>query len=140
MTFKKRARLDDWEQQLFTFLNEARNRSVNWGEFDCAIGLVAGAIKAQTGVDLSLEHIGEYADPKEAHRYMRESGWGSLEEMMDAFLMRAKWFHRGNIVLIYTDDWQGFGVRIGRNALAFGPNGGLHEYSIPNDSPEWSVI
>ena len=140
MTFKTRDRLPDWEQRLFTFLNTARGNDVEWGEFDCAIGLVAGAIEAQTGVDLGLSHKGKYADAKEAHRYMRESGWGSLEQMMDGFLERSKRPHRGNIVLISNDDWQGFGVRVGARALAYGKNEGLHEYSIPKNSPEWSVI
>jgi len=137
---KHRKRLHDWEQRLFVFLNAARERSIIWGEFDCAIGLVAGAIKAQTGIDLSQTHLGQYSDPKEAHRYMRERSWTSLESMMDDFLTRTARAHRGNIILIYAETWQGFGVRVGDRAMAFGPNGDLHDYKIPKASPEWSVI
>ena len=135
----KRVLLDNWEQRLFTFLNEVRSQKVVWGQFDCAVGLVAGAVEAQTGIALGLPHVGKYGDQKEALRYMRDNQWDTPEALMDSFLNKAEKTRRGNIVLLTQDNWTGFGVRVGATALAFGPNHGLREFSIVEGSPEWKV-
>lgn len=135
----KRELLGDWEQRLFTFLNGVRSQGVEWGQFDCAVGLVAGAVKAQTGADLAVSHIGKYGDQKEALRYMRDNQWDTPEALMDSFLNKAEKTRRGNIVLLSQDNWTGFGIRVGAKALAFGPNHGLREFSIIEGSPEWKV-
>lgn len=138
---KKRTRLPDWEFRLFTWLSEIRAKPLEFGQFDCAVGLVSGAIIAQTGVDLGLSHIGKYADELQAHRYMHKNGWANLESMMDAFLRPAVKGdrHRGNIVLLESDVGDGFGVRVGSQAVAFS-SVGLREFPIPPKSFEWSPL
>lgn len=144
-----RARLPDWEQRLHGFLNTSREEGLEWGHFDCAVGLVNGAVKAQTGVDLGVAHIGKYGDEKAAMRYMRDNGWGRadldmperLTAMMDSFLRRETngRRHRGNIVLLDTEGGAGFGVRVGSHAYALHESGGLYLIRIPRGALEWKV-
>lgn len=147
--YPSRSRLPDWEQRLFDFLNEARTSDFAWGRNDCAVGLVNGAVKAQTGVDLGSPHIGQYGDEKAAFRYMRDNGWGRadldvserLTAMMDNFLRRENngRRHRGNIILIESLGGTGFGVRVSSLAYAFHPENGLALIPIPRDALEWKV-
>lgn len=147
--YASRTRLPDWEKRLYDFLELHRQSSVVLGEFDCAVGLVSGAVEAQTGANLGGPHLGQYADLKAAMRYMRENGWGradlSMTErliaMMDSFLRRERMGrrHRGNIVLLESEGGAGFGVRVGAYAYAFHPNGGLHLVRIPKSAIEWKV-
>ena len=147
--YPSRSRLPDWEKRLYDFLEANRKASISWGEFDCALGLVSGAVKAQTGEDLGSTHLGQYSDQKAAMRYMRDNGWGGqglsmaerLAVMMDSFLRRerAGRRHRGNVVLLDSEGGAGFGVRVGSFAYAFHPNGGLHLVRIPKDALEWKV-
>lgn len=147
--YAERERLHDWEQRLHNFLNEARASEIVWGEFDCAVGLVNGAVRAQTGVDLGISHVGKYDDEKSAMRYMRDKGWGRadldmterLTAMMDSFLRREinGRRHRGNIVLLESIGGVGFGVRVGSQAYCFHSEGGLHLVSIPRECLEWKV-
>lgn len=137
----RRTRLPDWEPRLFRWLSEMRSQPLAFGRFDCAIGLAAGAVLAQTGVDLADPHRGQYSDELEAHRYMRRMGWGSHTEMMDSLLTRARPGnrHRGNIVLLESDIGQGFAVRTGAKGTAFAV-GGVTEFHIPRNVPEWSPL
>lgn len=147
--YAARSRLPDWEQRLHGFLNEARATDMVWGRFDCAVGLVNGAVEAQTGVDLGLSHIGKYGDETAAFRYMRDNGWGRadlnmserLTAMMDSFLRPEKngRRHRGNIVLIDSVGGVGFGVRVGSHAYAFRSDKRLHLVRIPRGALEWKV-
>lgn len=147
--YAARQRLPDWEKRLYDFLNEVRTTDIEWGRFDCAVGLVGGAVLAQTGVDLGAPHIGQYGDEKAALRYMRDQGWGrndlSMTErliaMMDSFLRRERngRRHRGNIVLLEGENGAGFGIRVGAQAYAFHPEGGLYLVRIPVGALEWKV-
>lgn len=136
-----RKRLPDWEVRLFTFLNEARALHLEYGRFDCAIGLVSGAVLAQTGVDLGAPHLGKYGDALEAHRYVYKNGWASLDHMMDSFLRPAEKGdrHRGNIVMLESDAGESFGIRFGQEAVAFGLDG-LRDFRIPENCFEWSPL
>lgn len=146
--FPSRPRLPDWEQRLFDFLEANRKAELVWGSRDCAVHLAAGAVKAQTGVDLAAPHMGQYADEKGALRYMSENGWGRadlsmperLAAMMDSFLRREQngRRHRGNIVLLEGEE-TGFGVRVGSHAYAFQQTGGLALVRIPAGALEWKV-
>ncbi len=136
-----RARLPDWEMRLFTWLNHVRSEQFKYGTFDCAIGLAAGAVKAQTDVDLGLPHLGKYKSKTGAKKYMVSQGWRSLPIMGDSFLRRisANTYHRGNIVLLESDLGPAFGIRTGSRAIAFSVSG-LKEFPIPANSIEWSPL
>lgn len=141
-----RRRLPDWEQRLFTFLHSVRNEPLVWGEYDCVIGLAAGAVEAQTGIDLTQDHRGQYSDKRSAMKYLNAKGLSGdakrfatvLERTMDGFLDRADPLrpHRGNIVLLKSDIGPGFGVRVGRSAVAL-TTAGLSEFKISPRTREW---
>ena len=137
----RRKRLPDWEVRLFSFLDDARTKKLEYGTFDCACGLVGGAILAQTGDDLALAHVGQYCDPLEAHRYLHRKGWSTLSHLMDSFLRRARTGdrHRGNIVLLTSDLGEAFGVRTGGSAMAFTEHG-LRALRVPIRAQEWSPL
>ena len=137
----RRQRLPDWEARLFVWLEEIGKHKLQFGRFDCAVGLAAGAVLAQTGIDLSTPHLGQYADELQAHRYMRKMGWTDHASMMDGILRRARPGdrHRGNIVLLESDIGKGFAVRTGSRGTAFAVSG-VREFNIPRHAQEWSPL
>lgn len=136
---KRRGRLPDWEQRLFTFLQSCRQKTLAYGAFDCACGLAAGAVEAQTGETIGLAHLGKYDNHLAARRYMRNCGWDTFESMADSFLRRARDHHRGNVLLIESNLGQAFAIRTGVDAVAFGETG-LQPYRIPANTLEWSAV
>lgn len=119
---------------------------MRWGEFDCAVGLAAGAVEAQTGVDLGADHKAQYSDERSARDYLSSLGWTDsastlslgLQSAMDAVLDRADPArpHRGNIVLLTSDLGPALALRTGRKAVAFS-KAGMMEFPIPDGAPEW---
>ena len=144
----KRKRLPDWEQRLFAFINSSRNRELEWGDFDCVVGLASGAVLAQTGVDLSEKYAGKYDTEKGAMKILNKKSWrgpdlaDTLTNVMDSFLQRAPKgdHHRGNILLLETEDGVGFGIRTGREVLALAREGGTRLFKAPVGALEWTVI
>ena len=147
---RKRSRLPDWELRLFNFMQDARSSSMQWGEFDCVIGLASGAVLAQTGVDLSSPFKGEYSDEKGAMKFLLKNKFASegddltaaLISLMDMFLQRAPKGnrHRGNIVLLVTEEGPGFAVRVGSKVAALSRSGGTRLFRPPPGSFEWVVV
>lgn len=136
-----RTRLPDWEQRLFTWLNDLREGALVFGENDCAIGLIGGAVLSQTGVDIAEAHRGRYSDEKAAYDYLSACGWENLEAMADGLLTRVKGSnrHRGNIVLLESSEGQAFGVRVGAKAIAYAKDG-IREFSVPRSAKEWTPL
>ena len=147
---KKRDRLPDWELRLFNFLQETNTLSMEWGEFDCVIGLASGAVFAQTGVDLAAPFKGLYSDEKSAMKFLLKNKAASkgddltqaLINLMDMFLQRAPKGnrHRGNIVLLVTEEGPGFGVRVGSKVTGLSRSGGTRLFRPPPGSLEWVVV
>lgn len=147
---KKRSRLPDWELRLFNFLQDVQTSSLEWGEFDCVIGLASGAVLSQTGTDLASSFKGAYSDEKSAMKFLVKEGLASKSEgltealinLMDMFLQRAPEGnrHRGNIVLLVTEEGPGFGVRVGSKVAALSRDGGTRLFRPPSGSLEWVVV
>ena len=147
---KKRSRLPDWELRLFNFLQDVRSSPLEWGEFDCVIGLASGAVLAQTGVDLAAPFKGAYSDEKSAMKFLLKNKAASkgddltiaLINLMDMFLQRAPKGnrHRGNIVLLVTEEGPGFAVRVGSKVSALSRSGGTRLFKPPSGSLEWVVV
>lgn len=143
------ARLNDWEQRLFTFLNSRANAVLEFGTFDCAIGLASGAVEAQTGVNPFADFLNAYDSEASGLRLLMKEGFASqdderglydaLARAADSFLPRAERKRRGNILLLETEEGVGFAVRTGGKAVALVRTGGLRELDVPSDSLEWSV-
>ena len=148
---QKRKRLPDWEARLFTYLNSLRAAELVFGQEDCVVGLAAGAVEAQTGVDFAAAFKGKYSDERTAIKLMIEQGWtkagsslkDALIQMMDLHLQRAPKNnrHRGNIVLLETEAGPAFGVRVGTGIVGFSEGGGTRIFKAPRGHfYEWVVI
>ena len=148
---QKRSRLPDWEARLFTYLNSMQKAELVFGQEDCVVGLAAGAVEAQTGVDLAAAFRGKYKDERSALKLMIKQGWtaktngiqAALVDMMDTHLQRAPKNnrHRGNIVLLETEMGPAFGVRVGTGIVGFSEGGGTRIFKAPKGHfYEWVVI
>lgn len=78
-------RLHDWKIRLANFTDEMRMSPFEWGVNDCTVGLVAGAIKAITGEDLTIG-MPEYKDKKSALKAIKELGFDTLEDLVASLL------------------------------------------------------
>ena len=132
---EQRKRLDDWDIRLFSWMNTVRNEDLEWGKFDCVVGLAAGAVEQQTGVNLAVK-APEYRTEKQALKLIAKAG--GYEKLMDRYLNRTRSRHRGNIVLLKTSTGPVFGVRVGSKA-AHMTEAGLMYSQIPNNTAEWTV-
>lgn len=133
-----RTRLEDWEPRLMSWLTSIRNEPLEYGGFDCVIGLACGAVERQTGCDLS-SLAPEYKTRSQALKIIKEAG--GYEALMSRYLKPAARFdrHRGNIVLVNSDLGPAFGVRVGSHASVL-TEAGLKLVVIPMDAPEWSAV
>ena len=82
----KLARLDNWRSRLAAELDRQRRSPFVWGEHDCASGLVVGAIRAMTGVDLAADYRGAYSTSSGALALIHEAGAKSLGDFAAMFL------------------------------------------------------
>ena len=53
-------RLPDWEKRLADYIVEAKAKTFQWGNFDCALA-VCDAIRAETGTDVGAAYRGRYS-------------------------------------------------------------------------------
>lgn len=84
-----KGRLTDWRARLHEFLRANETRPFVWGEWDCCIGLMAGAVMAMTGRDYAVGYRGTYKGPVAATRMLlRRDGVSRPEALM------RKWFGR----------------------------------------------
>lgn len=74
-------RLSDWQTRLTRFLATAARAGFAPGRMDCAL-LAAGAVEAQTGVDLAAEWRGAYDSIPGGLRAVRASGY---QDHVDVF-------------------------------------------------------
>lgn len=110
-------RLPDWEQRLHDYVAALEGSSFRWGVLDCAL-FAAGAVQAQTGVDLAAAFRGHYRTARGSVRALRRFGAGTLEATIDAALPRLEpaFARRGDVVM--ADGIAG--VSVGPRALFVG--------------------
>lgn len=116
-------RLSDWEQRLNDYLASKAGVRFEWGKdtdalIDCA-AFAAGAVEAQTGVDLYAKFRGCYVDEATAMEALKDAGARNLAALVDGMLPRVTRSHaqRGDIIL--TRD-KNLAVCFGATALAVG--------------------
>ncbi len=68
------ARLEDWSPRLLAWLGEVRHRPFAAGRLDCGL-FGAGAVLAQTGVDLAADWRGGYGTIRDGLRLLRRAGY-----------------------------------------------------------------
>lgn len=93
-------RLPDWEQRLHDYVAALEGSSFSWGTLDCAL-FAAGAVMAQTGVDLAADFRGRYRTARGSVRALRRFGAGTLAATIAARLpaIEPAFAQRGDVVM-----------------------------------------
>lgn len=132
-------RKPDWEQGLNAFFADHQTVKFEWGKdgnkLDC-VAFAAGAVEAQTGVDLYAEHAGTYTDETGAKAVIAKTGNPNLAALVDTLLPRRPraMAQRGDIVL--TKDGN-LAVVFGSVALAVGMTDADGPRLVRIDRAEW---
>ena len=116
-------RLPDWEQRLNDYLASKAGVEFDWGKdedrlIDCA-AFAAGAVKAQTGIDLYDKFRGSYVDEATAMQALKDAGAANLPALVDSMLPRVARSHAQRGDIIFTRD-KNLAVCFGAVALAVG--------------------
>lgn len=119
-------RLRDWQSRLRRWLPSVALRPVRPGEHDCCL-FGAGAIEAQTGVDLAAPYRGQYATFAGGRRILRRAGYADHIALIAAHLPEAhpSKARVGDIVIVPTEDGPATGVVQGDAAYVLAATGGL---------------
>lgn len=139
-------RLIDWEFRLNKLIRDSRERSFEWGVFDC-FTFAADAVEALTGVNYFDKMNLEYSSQRGAAEHLIKLG--GVEAAVTAALDGlqpglASYGQRGDIVLMSQDGITGrLGVIYGGHAL--GPRAtddghtGLKTSPIPMGGKAWLI-
>ena len=125
-------RYNDWEKRLATYIAQVRADVDALGASPCA-RFAAGAVAAQTGVDVHAPYEGKYDSELSAAKALRKIGAGTLDATFDLYFDRRPspaFAQRGDVVF----DGEAVGICIGATAL-FVAEGTLTE--IPRR--EWTI-
>lgn len=74
-------RYPDWQSRLQTWLQEAAGQPIRYGQFDCCL-FGAGAVAAQTGVDLAAPFRRRYTTFRGGIRVLRRAGYRDHVELI----------------------------------------------------------
>jgi hypothetical protein len=94
-------RYSDWQARLTTYFNDVSHLPFEWGTHDCSL-FVAGAVLAQTGVDIAEPFRGKYTDKTGAAQALRVYGAGTLQRTFNNIFGKSKHVaqaKRGDVVL-----------------------------------------
>lgn len=108
-------KFNDWEKRLAAYIAQVRRDVDALGASPCA-RFAAGAVDAQTGVDVHKPYEGKYDGELSAAKALRKIGAGDLESTFDLYFKRREspaFAQRGDVV--FADD--SVGVCIGATAL-----------------------
>lgn len=115
-------RREGWEHDLHELIERARARPFARGTHDCTTW-AADAVRAVSGVDLSLGWRGSYGNARGAARTLRRAGYASLAaavtDKLGPPLASALLAQRGDIVT----DGVALGVCVGAEAAFVSPKG-----------------
>lgn len=76
-------RKSNWEDALSQYLIENKDIPFEYGKNDCCT-FAAGAVESITGVNPMSEFIGKYKSAASSLRAIKDAGYKSLEEVIDA--------------------------------------------------------
>ncbi|MFN4090532.1 MAG: DUF6950 family protein [Alphaproteobacteria bacterium] len=118
-------RLPDWHARLTRWLVAQAGRRWRPGSVDCAL-FAAGAVRAQTGIDLARGLRGRYRSVRAGVALLRARGFDGPEAFLAAHLpavprLRAR---TGDIAVIDTPAGPAFGVLDGEAVHVLHPRGG----------------
>ena len=119
-------RYPDWRARLAGYVAASRRRPFAFGAFDCAL-FAAGAVEAQTGVDLRRELAGRYTTEVGAARVLRRNGFADPAEVAAKFLpeIAIAQARQGDVAAIRTQAGVALAVVGGPHLLAARAGSGL---------------
>lgn len=130
-------RFPDWRERFASFIETRRHVPLVWGRSDCCL-TVADAVLAMTGRDFA-ERLRGYTTQRGAAVALRQHGFDSVSDYLDAILPRTDHARAGDVVLLKPS-------RLGPIALADGRGGvwgqgqsGLIRAPMPENALAWRV-
>ncbi|MDN5786402.1 hypothetical protein [Pseudorhodobacter sp.] len=119
-------RLPDWRPRLIAWISKIHNRPILPGQHDCCL-FGAGAIEAQTGVDLAAGWRGRYSTYAGGRRILRKAGYDDHIALIAAHLDEAhvSTAAEGDIAILPTEDGDAVGLVQGVAVYVLGPSGRL---------------
>lgn len=119
-------RLPDWQPRLHRWLVGLPGRPVQPGRHDCCL-FMAGAIEAQTGIDLAAPWRGRYTTMAGGRRVLRKAGYDDHVALVAAHLAEGHVSQAlpGDIAIVPTEAGPAGGVVQGGAVYVLGASGGL---------------
>ena len=119
-------RLTDWQTRLHRYLCEMRSREMRPGQHDCCL-FGAGAIAAQTGIDLAAPYRGRYTTFAGGRRVLRRDGYADHVALIAAHLPEAHVSRAapGDIAIVPTEDGPAVGIVQGTVVYVLARAGGI---------------
>ncbi len=107
-------RLPDWQTRLSAWLREINGRPIEPGRHDCCL-FGAGAIAAQTGIDIAAPWRGRYTTMAGGRRVLRKAGFDDHVALIAATLpgIHASVAREGDIGIVETEAGPAVGVSQG---------------------------
>lgn len=117
-------RLPDWQVRLTRWLVSVSTRAMVPGQHDCCI-FVAGAIEAQTGIDLAAPWRGRYSTFAGGRRILRKAGYEDHVALIAAHLAEAPVVlaQAGDIAVVPSDFGAAGGIVQGTGVYVLSPSG-----------------
>lgn len=114
----------NWEKYLDQHIEEWRNKSFEWGKYDCALFCLY-AEKAICGSSRFDDFIGQYKSAAGSVKALIKFGGGNLadtvaQRLEECDILTAR---RGDVALINTPEGDALSVVIGEKVAAMGHNG-----------------
>lgn len=117
-------RLIDWHPRLCAWLRNAGSRPMQPGQHDCCL-FGAGAIEAQTGIDIAAEWRGRYSTFAGGRRILRKSGYADHVALIASVLPEdhISAAREGDIAIVPGEDGAAVGVIQGTAVYVLAPSG-----------------
>ena len=104
-------RLPDWQPRLHAWLRGINGRPIRPGQHDCCL-FGAGAIEAQTGVDIAAPWRGRYTTFAGGRRVLRKAGFNDHIDLIACTLPEdhVSTALPGDIAIVPTEDGEAVGL------------------------------
>lgn len=119
-------RLSDWQPRLHAWLRRVHGQPIRPGHHDCCL-FGAGAIEAQTGVDLAADWRGRYSTFAGGRRILRKAGFADHVDLIAKTLPEAHVSRAldGDIAIVPGEDGDAVAVVQGCGVYVLTPSGQL---------------
>ena len=131
-------RKENWDTELFNFINSKKYTSFQWGVHDC-IMFAVGCAQAMTGIDLAEKYRG-YATEDEAMEIIKVAG--GFKELVTENMgkeISPKMARRGDWVLLELNEMPSLAVCLGSQAMGVRKESGLALRPMPEAKAAWRI-